>query len=132
MTKNNLSIAASLLLCLALSACDSAYVYEYHMTNNADSAIQVHMYSHTLPDKGKYDTLVTIAQAQTATLIKTVHYTEGLRGPYFREVNRDIDSCIVMRGQVLSKRNYKNDSTWRFGKAGKTGIYNTSVTTGEF
>jgi hypothetical protein len=132
MTKRYLTVTGFTLLCIAFSACDPAYLYEYHVTNNSDSVIHVHMYSHTAPNAGRYDTLVTIAQGQTATVMKTEHYTEGLHGPYFREVNRDIDSCVVTRGQVLSARNYKNDSAWSFGKSGKTGIYNTSVTTSEF
>ena len=111
-----------------ISSCDSVYTYEYYVANNADTTVEVHFRMQ----ENLRDTMVMVPVGGVQLICKPSHGVEGIKGPFFRDVDRDLDTLYVVKKGVASHRNYRNNDAWQFSKQKPAGIYTAGVTNGEF
>lgn len=107
----------------SLCSCEYAYDYTYQVTNNTNAEVKTELKTFEI------DSVYTIDIKETKALFVTWHGVEGSKGPYFEDVNRDLDYFVVTKNDTLiSKRSYLNNSSWEFNE----GLYSTTILNDEF
>lgn len=120
LTKNTIAI---LILSLALASCEYSYDYSYQVTNKSGQGIKVHV--KTLSK----DSTFIVSKDSTKLLFIADHGIEGSVGPYFQDVNMDLNVFeVAMNDTSKSDRDYLKNEAWHYEK----GKYSTEVTNGEF
>jgi hypothetical protein len=110
-------------LFLIITSCEHSYDYSYTVINKTDKQIKVYVKTFRI------DSTFIISNDSTKTLFVADHGIEGSKGPYFRDVNEDLDIFRVTINDTLSStRNYLKNESWTFNK----GVYSTNVTDAEF
>lgn len=117
-------IFSAIISCMLLAACEYSYKYSYELRNTADTAVLVH-----LALRYNKDTSFYLPQNAQFRSIWVDHGVEGRRGPYYRDVINDLDTCTIWLRGHQSRRNYQMDSAWTFGK---DGVFSTVITSTEF
>ncbi len=105
-----------------LTSCEYAYTYSYSVTNLSDSTINIKVKTF------RVDSVFKVTKDETKILFMTEHGIEGPKGPYPRDVNKDLEIVIVTKGQLQSNRDYLKNNNWSFEK----GVYSTIITNAEF
>lgn len=123
MTIMNKHIAIPLLLILVLiSSCDFNYKYSYTVTNSTDTIISIHIKTYEL------DSIYTLPKDINKIIYVTDHGEEGSGGPFFEDVNHDLNTFKVSKGLLSSKKNYLSNDSWTFNK----GDYRTTIKNYDF
>jgi hypothetical protein len=111
------------LLVVIMVACDYAYDYSYKVTNDCDKPIMVKVKTFRI------DSTFEINQKKTKVLFIKDHGVESANGPHFRDVNKDLESFRVSKGDsIFSKRYFLKNEAWIFSD----GEYSTTITENEF
>ncbi|MEO7047921.1 MAG: hypothetical protein ABI091_21665 [Ferruginibacter sp.] len=119
----NIKITILILLSVGLlTSCEYAYTYSYSVTNSSDTTIDIKV--KTL----RVDSVFKVTKDETKILFMKEHGIEGAKGPYPRDVNKDLNIFTVTKGQAQSKRDYLKNINWTFEK----GVYSTIITNDEF
>lgn len=105
-----------------LTSCEYTYHYSYTVTNSTDTTISIHIKTY------KADSVYTLPKDIKKTIYMTDHGIEGSKGPYFKDVNKDLNIFMVMKGQLNSRRNYLTNESWTFDK----GNYRTTIINSDF
>ena len=108
-------------------SCDYGYLYRYEIINNTECRITVDIKT----DEGNVN--YVIEKHETKMIYETTHGVQGSKGPYFRDVYRDLKKCVVSRNDTISNKNYLDNSSWNFiiDKI-HMGHYTTTVIDDEF
>ena len=110
-------------LLLLLTSCDYEWPYSYIVTNSTDTTIKVYVKTFDI------DSIFIIKKDSIKTLFHLNHGIEGSKGPYFRDVNKDLNKFEIIKNDTIkSKRNYLKNDAWTFND----GRYSTTVTNDEF
>ena len=110
---------------LLFTSCEYGYDYSYRVTNMTDTLINVYAKTFLI------DSTFIIPKDSTKVLLVTNHGIEGSRGPYFSDVNVDLDIFIIKKNDIItSKRDYLKNDAWSFND--NDGVYSTIVTNEEF
>ncbi|MEO8111788.1 MAG: hypothetical protein ABI594_17205 [Ginsengibacter sp.] len=105
-----------------ISSCEYAYTYSYSVTNSSDTTVDVKIKTVRI------DSVFKLTKDDTKILFMTEHGIEGAKGPYSRDVNKDLIIFTVTKGQLQSKRDYLKNNNWAFEK----GVYSAIITNAEF
>jgi len=123
--QNAMNIKITILILLSfglLTSCEYAYTYSYSVTNSCDTIVDVRIKTFRI------DSVFKLTKDETKILYMTDHGIEGAKGPYPRDVNKDLNIFTVTKGQVRSNRDYLKNNNWAFEK----GVYSTIITNTEF
>ena len=105
-----------------LTSCEYAYTYSYSVTNSSDTTIDIKVKAYIT------DSVFKVAKDETKILFMKDHGIEGPKGPYARDVNKDLNIFTVTKRQIQSNRDYLKNNNWSFEK----GVYSTIITNAEF